>query len=167
MTTDSVGGTTGSGSPGDLIHIMAITASASGALQSLGVNLAAPIDPDCLAKMALYGTFVDPVYSNLLCSTNSISAVAGWNDIPATGVNIVLGTTYYIAFKVYSATIDRAVYYNLDPNNIHYVAWGTYGDPFPDPTGNTTLINATYNVRMIYEEGPPFTGQVLTCLWKP
>lgn len=151
-TTDTIGGTTSVGGDGSsTIYGFLIVASASGVLQTIGINL----QTGGHNRVAIYSTDGGTL-SGLLAQSADVVAAAGWNDISVPAVNIVGGTAYYIAIQSDSAT---RVYYTATGTRVH-VAF-TYGS-FPDPTGAVTTDTYSWNMRIKYSTGPPASDFTIT-----
>jgi hypothetical protein len=148
MTTNTVGSTAFTQSAlAGYVLVMKITASASGSLTSVGLNIQGAAGN---LRVAIYSTDGSTI-SGLLGQSSSVAMVNGWNDLPITGVTITASTVYYIAFQVDSASAN--IYQNQGGPETRYYATATYGS-FPDPTGSVTGDTArNYNMRMIYAPG--------------
>ena len=145
-TADMIGGTlTNNSLWGGAVHVFSLTASASGTLTSVGVNVEGPSSN---IETAVYGTLSGGTLSGLLGSSASTAAVAGWNDLPISGgISIVSGTTYYVAFQVSGAGSN--LYYVNSGTNYAYIQ--SYGS-FPSST-TVTAGTGTVNMRMTYSAG--------------
>lgn len=145
MTTDTQGDTTQhiSSFTGYVAGNPSITASASGTLQTVGINLYAAVGNICLA---IYDDDGSGNANNLLGYSASTAAQVGWNDLTMPGVNIVQGTAYHLEWEennnttaVYKATTGLAKY--------KAQAYGS----FPNPMGSmTNYANTMWNMRMTY-----------------
>lgn len=116
----------------DYTYISGWVSNYTGNISTLGINVLNPI-----------GTLKVGIYSsggtNLLSSSQYITANNGWMDIPLnTTVSVTNGTTYLIGVGHTGST----VYYQPSGTNIYYKA----GD-FPDMTGAYTGEN-TLNMRI-------------------
>jgi hypothetical protein len=121
-----------------------ITASASGSLVSVGLNVASAVGN---LRLGIYATkSATPTYVTLLGQSASTPAVTGWNDYPMTKpVVIVKGATYYPAFQQSSSS---CYVYDAGTGANYYCAFG-YA-PFPDPSGTLGTGGVTWNMRIIY-----------------
>lgn len=143
MTTDTQGDTSSNYSMVGYANANAsLTASASGALQSVGVNLQSAAGNICVAIYDDSGGKPN----NLLGTSASQAAVAGWNDIAISGVSITQGQVYHLGYQidnggsyVYRSATSGTCYYKGEP-------YGTWPNPFSNPSSATT----TWNMRMTY-----------------
>lgn len=140
-----VGGTTGTGTnDANYIEASSITATTSGRLFSLGLNIETAAGN---IRLGLYSTYSGGVFSGLLCQSASTSAVAGWNDLSVTSIKIIQGKTYYLAWLCDSNSLK--IYYDASSTD-YYVSYAY--NTFPDPTGTLTVLpGVTFNIRMTYE----------------
>lgn len=147
--TDETGGTTYTNfcdGPG-IIESAPITASASGALVSVGINHYTA-SGNCI--MAIYDDDSNQP-KNLLGQSGEISCLAGWQDFPITGVDIVEGLQYWLAEE--QSTVAETCIYNIHDYRCYQVlTYGSVPDPF-SPTGCDS--NVQFNGRMIYNACEP------------
>jgi hypothetical protein len=99
--TESIGDTSGSRSYSpNYVYAYNITASSSGILQSVGINLYATGGSSYLS-MALFADSGSGSPAGLLANSGIMNTTTGWNDLSMspTNVGIVSGNTYWIAFE--------------------------------------------------------------------
>jgi hypothetical protein len=143
--TDTVGGSTSHGKPGTgYVQAFPVTASASGTLVTLGMNL---FDGAGNIRLALYSDNGGTKPKTLLCETGSVAAIDAWNDnAPSTLPSIVLGTKYWISGQFDNANLD--LYYIAGSRSWYAKAYGAF-----DATWSATSTqdsNAQWNMRMTY-----------------
>lgn len=121
----------------------AITASDSGILQTIGINLYAAAGN---VRIAIYSTYSGGVFSGLLADSGSLAAVSGFHDYAMPPVTITVGVVYYVCLQ-----------FDDTGSDIYYIASGvsravsfSYG-AFPDPTGYLDTYYNTVNIRMTYQ----------------
>jgi len=123
-----------------------VTATASGTLASVGINV-----PNAIGnlRVAIYSTYSGGVFSGLLGQSNSISAIAGWNNLSIPGnVAITQGVTYYICVQSDS---NPGYYYALSGTQYYiYQAFGV----FTDPSSAVSETTSTANMQIIYAPLP-------------
>jgi hypothetical protein len=143
LTVDTIGDA--SGQNADFISnlwVSPIIASASGVLQTIGVNMQTAGGNIRLKLYADSGG----VPGTLLCETNSTACAVGWNDIaPTTLPSIVATTKYWLGVE--TDNVNPAYYY-AGTSGDYYIAH-TYGAG-PSPYGSGTSIAVTLNMRMTY-----------------
>jgi len=148
--TDSIGSTAwASNEFVNSIYCFAITASASGTLQTIGVNVATVLYGGGKIDLALYSTYSSGKFSGLLGQSASTAAVAGWNDLSiGSSIQIVSGTTYYICSQ--SSNTFLVEYASRSGGTLYWEPF-LYA-PFPSTTGTLTTDSDTYtlNMRMTY-----------------
>jgi len=144
-TTDTIGGTTSHAKPGTgLVQGFMVTASASGTLKTLGVNLFAAAGN---IRLALYSDNAATKPNALLCETVSTAAVNGWNDIvPSTLPSIVSGTNYWIGVQLDNANLD--VYYLAAARSWYAKAYAAFDATWS--AGSTQDGAAKWSTRIIY-----------------
>ena len=120
------------------VEIFSITATASGTLSSIGLNLKSAAGN---IRVAIWD-----VSGNLLGESSSTTAVVGWNDLAITGVSIVNGTPYRLGYQQDNSS--TTVYYEWAPGEESYISQ-SYG-AFPNPLGSPTVGNFIRNMRMTY-----------------
>ena len=144
-TSTTIGGTGSHGTFGaNVLDGDAITASASGTLSSVGINVYAAYGH---IRGAIYSTYnsTSKKFGGLLGQSGSTTAVTGWNDLSISGsVSITQGTTYYIAFQADSSNLNT--YFN-NGGTYYHVAY-TY-NAFPDPSAPLAAGSITDNMRII------------------
>jgi hypothetical protein len=145
--TDTVGGTSAGeiGNPENTLYVQPLTASSSGELQSIGINLN---NNGGFFRLGIYAVLDGtPKATTLLWQSASTPCTPGWNDITVSEdtVNIVGSTTYYISVIGDS---DAAYFYCNTDSDLKY-EFRTYG-AFPDPTGTLNSLSYTANMRITY-----------------
>ena len=160
ITTDTIGGTTSNtNSFNGYVYASRITASASGLLQTLGINIQYADSGLGHVRLALYsdnGTGTKP--SSLLAETASTTLALGWND-PATttSTSIAVGTYYWIAFQIDDQQIG--VYYIAGSFRDYVKSYGAFDATWnTSDDGNTLTINS----RMTYESATANPSESLT-----
>ena len=144
-TTDTIGNTTLHSSVySGYVHASRVTASKSGALASLGINIEVAAGNGRLALYADNGSGTYPSGAPLK-ETASQALANAWNDLTATGVTIVLGTYYWIAAQVSS---DSAHLYSDHVTSARKYMAQAYG-AFPTWSGTLATSDAL-NMRMKY-----------------
>lgn len=144
-TTDTVGDTSSSGSEGET-EASPIIASASGTLDSVGVNIYSCAGGN--PQMAIYADSGSNVPTTRLGLSSPFACSVGWMDFPITGVDIIEGTKYWVAFASYSGNI----YYKLSAIKRWLGDDYTLPNPFDTVYSDTILI---WNVRMTYTSCSP------------
>ena len=145
-TTDTIGSAVNSIQP--VVEIMGapITASASGSLTSIGVNIKVATSSPHI-RLGLYSTLTGtPTFSGMMCQSNSTVAVVGWNDLAVSGCSVSVGVMYYPVIQADSSGLNMWL---SNSNTTYYVAFGSYGS-FPDPTGTLSSFTNTANMRITY-----------------
>lgn len=152
-TTDTIGTTTATDNADQNIEfIFPITASSSGILQTIGVNIATNAGNN---RVAIYNTSY-----YLKCESGSEAVTAGWNDIdvsscavPITAGNYLLGYQYdYSGNHPYISTAGAIEYKSH-----------TYG-AFDNPITGLASLTGVFNMRIIYAEVPSTIDNILTGL---
>ena len=146
-TTNTVGGSTsyGDGIEG-YISFEAITASASGTLSSIGVNVEAPTGN---IIVGIYSTYSGSTLSGLLGQSASTAvASTGWIDPTVSGVTIVSGTTYYIAWE----GSGYLSFYYVGSGSEYQSAY-SYGT-LPSSIAMGSTNTETINMRIIINDSP-------------
>ena len=149
-TTDTVGNTSlnDSGNNGEVIWVH-ITASKSGALASVGLDVQGTGGNNL--RLAIYDSS-----SNLLGQSADVAAVANWNDLAITGVSLVNGSQYKLAFQV-SGSGNHQYYYNNTPTVSSWrtaQAYGAFPSTVPAESGTAKGL---YNMRMTYAQTIGYT----------
>lgn len=148
--TDTIGGNSDGGNylNSGNFRVFPINASSNGTLSTLGLNVG---NASGHIRLALYSNCNNTALTGLLAQTDSVTAVAGWNDLPITSgaANITSGTTYYIAVQADTTDLD---YYMIWEGLEYYgnMGGGVYA-AFSSPMtieGNETYV--TINMRMTY-----------------
>ena len=152
-TTDTIGGSTSINlCGGSCIVATAITASSTGVLNTLGINMSSTWPGGTWAIGIYTDNSANPgTPGNLIAnSINITNATPGWNDVTIPGsVSITSGTHYWIVFMdsggdpSYYKTGSDAV---VGPGITFVGDWPTY-NPFPVSYSD---FGATSNERMIY-----------------
>lgn len=126
-----------------------IVATATGVLDSVGINLAVGAGS---VTVGIYSTFSSSTFSGLL-GQGSVSAAAGWNDPTISGgIAITAGQTYYVVWETNNATVTFR--YQTTAASIYYVAYPYAA--LPDPTGTlTTQASISMYMRMTYHSPAP------------
>jgi hypothetical protein len=143
-TTTDVTGTGGSGNAqsGNL-NFCPLTASASGTLQTLNVNVNA-VSGTKQITLALYTTYSGGKCSGLIATGTAVMDV-GWNYISVTSTSITQGVTYYIAVAI--ADAGTKIYYLSGSGQRYYRSGFTFSDPtgsLSDGGGNCFIMGITY-----------------------
>jgi hypothetical protein len=149
LTTDTVGGTADGGYNGLQGNPWAVpvTASASGTLTTIGVNMY-DANTGRSARVGLYTDNGSNRPNSLICESNAFTPVNGWNDVAPTSLPaIVTGTKYWIAIQmnsgyeyVYVTTAADACVYGAA------LAFGAFDATFNTPT----LYTNGWNLRITY-----------------
>ena len=143
-TTDTIGSTSGTTNGPNVLFGYAITASASGSLSSIGVNVKTTASGN--VRLGIYSTLTGtPTFTGLLGQSASVSAPTGWVDAAVIGVTIVQGITYYLAV----VSDENTIFYANASAGTEYYKGITYGS-LPDPTPTLTSDTTTANMRMTY-----------------
>lgn len=141
--TDTIGDTTYNGASSvNAFNGSAITPSASGTLQSIGLNVKTAAGN---LQVGIYNTYSGGVFNGLLAHSGSVAAVTGWNDLPATAP-LTVGTPVYIVFEGDSASLW---FYYGGAGSLLYntTTFGTW----PDPSGAlTSYAGPSFNMRITY-----------------
>jgi len=154
-TVDTIGDTSGYGASYSTYTLwFPILASASGTLQTVGVNIKAPWKN---IGVAIYSNNSGKPYNNLGNSSN-VTAVIDWNDITIPGsISIVTGTYYWLGFQ---ASTTNVSIYVASAGYSHYQST-TYGT-WVNPAASTYMSSTIYNMRMTYEEATSPTQNNIT-----
>jgi hypothetical protein len=150
MTTDTQGDTTQhvASQTGYVEGNQSLTASASGTLQTVGINLYAAAGN---IRLAIYDDDGSGNANNRLGQSASTPAVVGWQDLAISGVNIVQGQNYHLEWQVDNNT--TAIYYGT--TGLAKYKSQAYGD-FPHPMGSmTNYANHMWNMRMTCAPAAP------------
>ena len=152
---DTTGQTSGTATPTiGYVYAFQVTATASGALTSVGldvVNAAGNID------VAIYTDSAGAAGTLIAHAAAAVAAATGWNDIPVTGLNVVDGGKYWLAFQndTGTLTIKNA---GFGGSNCVSYAESTFGTWIASPTWGSTNAFKSPNLRMTYN----ITGVVIT-----
>ena len=143
-TTDTIGDTSGTNEFYGYISSYQITATSSGTLQTIGVNLLP--NPTGHVQVAIYSQIGNQP-NILLAYSASTPAIYGWNDIDVSSFNIpiVAGTTYFVAFEVDSPTAN----YQMGQTGNSWYYGLSYGS-FPAVWGGGMQVNQLANMRITY-----------------
>lgn len=147
-TTDSVIGSHGAISPVTSQYLISVRvqASSSGLLTSVGLNVANAAGH---IRVAIYDDAAGPKPNNLLGESASVVAVTDWNDPSITGVSVVAGNYYWLAYQCDDDSIT--VYYDTNLTAYSYIRTGYAYSTFPTPYGTGTTYTANPdNLRMTY-----------------
>jgi hypothetical protein len=194
MTIDTIGGTNFMGAVNGYIYVTAIVASQSGTLNSIGIQ--ASRDGGTV-RVGIYShkgggvswntmgwVYWDAFasFSELLCQSDSVPIIAGWNDINVFSANVTItaGSTYYIAFetdrtaeesiyyknsdievdyeKPYDQTTDLAHFKEFGMNLTEFTVLWKYGS-FPD------LIDSAYGLPHIHNLRITYSAPSVVVLW--
>lgn len=148
-TTDIVGGTGTSWNNGvGYVFWTKITASSSGTLQTVGVNIQTVAGS---AETAIYSDSSGP--ATLLGNSASIKLSSGWNDLTIPGsVSITSGTAYWLGIEVNSNSAN--VYFNSGSGEVFQspgtYSYGTWANN-PSTQSSTDVVNQ----RMTYVPATP------------
>jgi len=151
VTTDTIGGTTATYDYFGAQQAHSITASASGILTTLGMNIDSASGN---IRLAIYSNGAGKP-ANLLGESSSTIATAGWNDLTIPGgVSIVASTTYWIAYqqdtgacKIYRQNGETGI-----PRRYYSHSYGAFDSTWQADDGDTSN---TLNMRMTYTPAPP------------
>lgn len=144
-TVDTAGDTSGhyTGTNTNILNAD-LVASASGVLQTVGVNFYAA------AGNVVVGIYADNAGAPaaLLAVSSPQAATTNWNDVDVSGagVNIVTGTRYWLAF---STSLNCDVY-NMAPGRSNSVLTYSYTGTLPNPFGAAGNGQYMMNMRMTY-----------------
>jgi len=150
-TTDTIGSTSSQLTMGlGTMRVCAITASASGILSTIGINVQTTSSGHiALAIYTAYTGGGTGTLSGKIGYTANTSIVAGWNDLAVIGSpNIVAAHTYYIGYESDDGTTAK---FYLAYSGAEYIFIETY-NTFPDPTTAYNTDGATWNMRMTYTQ---------------
>jgi len=115
-------------------------ASNKGTLISVGLNVKTAVGN---IRTAIYS-----IANALLGESSSVAAATGWNDLAISGVTIVKGTEYCLAFQASSNSLS--VYKRAaSPTGFRAIKAQAYG-AFPASLAAGTLQTDLMNMRMIY-----------------
>jgi len=145
LVIDRVGGVTiqGAGTAG-FIEAYPVVASASGSLMALIKNVRVAAGNMRLGIYADNGN--TPVGGALLAQSASTAVVGGFNILIVTGVSIVTGTKYWVAYQL-SSNSCISDYINGGAQFYAAYAYGVFPETFPA----ATLTPYTKNVGIIYQ----------------
>jgi len=149
---DTVGDTSNIGTNNvGMFQVTAITATQSGQLHYLGVNVATASGN---LEVALYSSISGNTFTGLLGKSASTPAVKGWNDeAVSASSNLTQGSKYYEVWE--SDNNALGVYFSTSFGTFYYGAGANYGsftNPSPTFAGSGT---ASFNVRIIYGNASP------------
>jgi len=155
VTTDTLADNSANGtmSTGELFVFGQLTASLSGFIISLGLNVQTTASAN--GYICIYNDNAGtPKLGALLAKTGNFSFALGWNDIvPAlNNLPIIAGNKYWFGLETSSAS---AKYYWKATGTYYHVAeaLGTIPDPYPNTA--SALANVTLNMRVSYLLGTP------------
>lgn len=154
--TDTIGGTDSQIYPGgdSCLHASAITASDSGVLKTIGLNIQGTTGN---VRVGIYSTLSGGKLSGLLGESESTAVSVGWNNITVSGsVEITEGVTYYLAVL---GTGGLGVY--VSTGGTHYYVYTAYG-ALPNPSGTLSSDAYTLNMRITYETDAEYTSCFVT-----
>lgn len=150
-TTDSTGGTAASGLPGGgYAYAFPVTITASGAIQSIGVNWAGTQTGE--VRVALYSAGSGKPANLLIQSASmSMSTGAGWQDISVSGYSVTPGS-YWIAIQI---STGKSIYYGSGLRSYYARSYGSFDSSWS--TGSSQDAFVQWNLRVTYAAGPDFT----------
>ena len=147
--TDTTGGTSGIASQGNgYAYGFPITISASGTLQSIGVNWGTA--PTGHVMVALYTAGSSKPGSLIVQSASTaVATSSGWQDISVASTSITAGS-YWVA-----AQIDSIDSVEFATSSITYYpkAYGSFDSTWSSSSTQTT--SEQWNMRVTYSTGPP------------
>jgi hypothetical protein len=158
LTTDTIGTTAATTNGFSTAAIgYPITASASGALQTIGINLSTP--PTCNIALAIYSDN-SGTPNVLLGYSASSAAVNGWNDLSVIGVPIFIGVTYWLVMETDDIT---SAYFILESaTGMDSYKLGTSFGTFPNPYAASGSFNrGIMNMRMSYSLPPAYDSVLI------
>ena len=149
MTTDTIGSASyATTETANYQRYYPLTASASGTLTTVGVNIGTPSGN---IRVGIYTTYNagTGIFSGLLGQSASTAAAAGWNDLSVGGgISIVQGNTYYLVVEPSDGTTNT--FEAVASGTFYYYTSGSYA-AFTDPSGASTIGSGeTVNMRIIY-----------------
>ena len=149
--TDTTGGSANVGLRGSSpVYGFPITITASGTLQSIGVNWADTTAGN--VRVALYTPGSNKPASLLVDSgTVPITTTAGWQDVSVSAVSVTAGN-YWVAIQI---SVAKNVYTTAASRSYYYLAGG-FG-PFDSTWSATSNQDSQdqWNMRVTYSTGPP------------
>lgn len=148
MTVDTIGNTNGSDNGGNVAWAGKITASASGTLTSVGINVATGVGSTIRAAIYSHDA-VNNKPKTLLGESSSISPTTGWNDLAIAGVSIVAGTIYWLAVQqnVFGTIYDEGAG-GTTRNSYYSKTYGAFDATWS--AGSTERTTYCPNMRMTY-----------------
>jgi len=145
--TDTVGSTSGTNGWNGYIVMTKINASASGTLQTIGVNL------QSICTGIEVGIYNDNsgTPNLLLGNSSNIAPTTGWNDVSISGgISITSGNYYYLALEENGGCTNyQNVFPDSGTNPIFYVSQ-TYGT-WNNWSGGSGPVSEAQNMRMTYQ----------------
>ena len=154
--TDTIGDTSDNhhNEAGEILWFM-ITASASGTLQSIGINLNVSAGN---VRTAIYTNSINAP-DTLIAESISTAAINGWNDLPVS-TTIGVGGVYWLAFQV----DDSSTYIYNNNSGSYYFLIQPYGAFPATASGSQYSAGTTVNMRIIYTEEETTTTTTTTTI---
>lgn len=118
-------------------------------------------------RLAIYTGPATGVGATLLGESGSIAtSEPAWNTATGFSVPVVAGTYYWLALQ--QSTNITAPSYSVNTQQYYWFgqAYGAFTTPVP--AGLSSDSTRRHSIYATYDETPetPFSGTVLTCLWK-
>jgi len=147
--TDTIG--TAAGTSTFTVFVLSpITPSATGPLQSIGVNIVNGNGGNI--NVAIYSDSGGKPNLKLAESGSTPMSSEGWQDVALTGGPTVnSGTQYWIGLII--DTSGRSAYYSIPGTS--YLYFGSFGSWPAGPYSTTNPRSYTVNMRITYSTGPP------------
>lgn len=128
-----------------------ITASASGTLTTIGVNVAVATGN---MRIAIYSTLTGSnELTGLMWQSSSTVSVSGWNNFTTTSQTITSEHTYYLAIQSDDNSNGYAIY---STSGYNYYAGFDYGT-FPATTPAFASEGGTFNMLIKYSSGASYS----------
>jgi len=154
--TDTTGGTVGAITHGpQFVYAFLITITASGTVQSIGVNWA-DVQAGNVA-VALYSAGSGKP-ANLLTQSSStaMSTTTGWQDVPVSSSYSVTPGSYWVALAL---SAGRSVFFSGGSRAYYVKSFGAFDSTWAG-TGADQLYQV--NMRVTYQTGPPPSDFTIT-----
>lgn len=153
MPTDTIGGTaTHSASWQGAVDAYPITASASGSLVSIGMNLFS-VNAGSNLRLAIYTDSSGQPGTLLGQSADTVGVGGQWNDLSVTGVSIVANTPYWLAFQAQNGQLEPwrdASSTTIWQFSQAYGSFPASGSSFTNNSGqNVQNLRMTYNLTIV------------------
>lgn len=154
--TDTTGaGSSISGTDAGYVEAVPITISASGSVQTIGVNWAGTTAGS--VRVALYSAGVNKPGSLLTQSADTaMTGSTGWQDISVTSYSVTAGS-FWLAIQL---TAPRQAYWASGTRSYYSKSYGAFDAAWSSSSASDSYFQ--WNMRITYSTGPPPSDFTIT-----